>query len=473
MSDNTNKTITLIVATMGTFLTPFMASSVNIALPSIGEEFSVEAVLLGWVTTIYLLSSAMFLVPLGKIADIYGRKKIFSYGIIIFTISSALCTFSTSILYLLAYRALQGIGVAMIFGTCIAILTSVFPPEERGKVLGITVGATYLGQSLGPIVGGILTQYLGWRSIFLAIIPIGLLIIFLVFWKLEGEWAEAKGEKHDLPGSLIFSVAIVLLIYGLSLIPAIKGLWLLITGIAGIILFIWWEKRIKNPVLNINLFTKNRIFAFSNLAALINYSATFAVGFLLSLYLQYIKGLDPKRAGLILIAQPIVMAFFSPIAGRLSDKIDPKILASVGMGIISVGLVPLVFLNTQTHLISIFFCLMILGLGFAFFTSPNTNAIMGSVQKDFYGIASATLATMRLIGQLLSMGIVMLILSINLGKAQITPENHHLFLLSLKILFIIFLFLCFLGIFASLARGKTDNRETEGGQEAEDPLSLC
>ncbi len=461
--DNTNKKVALIVATLSAFLTPYMASSVNIALPSIGEEFSVDALLLGWVATSYLLSSVMFLVPLGKIADIYGRKKIFTYGILIYTISSLLCTFSASIAYLLCFRVLQGIGSAMIFGTCIAILTSVFPLKERGKVLGINVAATYLGLSLGPIVGGVLTQYFGWRSIFLVNIPFCLLIIILVFWKLEGEWAEAIGEKFDLTGSLIFSAAIVSTMYGLSLIPSMQGVWLLIAGISGILLFIWWEKRMENPVLNINLFTKNRVFAFSNLAALINYSATHAVGFLLSLYLQYIKGLEPKSAGLILVAQPIVMAFFSPLAGRLSDKIDPKILASSGMGIICVGLIPLIFLNTSTSLLFIIFSLAVLGFGFALFSSPNTNAIMSSVQKNFYGIASATLATMRLIGQLFSMGIVMLILALNMGKTQITPEYHPLFLFSLKILFVIFLLLCFCGIFASLARGKKNNRDAGTG----------
>jgi len=461
--DNTNKKVALIAATLGAFLTPFMGSSINIALPSIGEEFSVDALLLGWVATSYLLSSAMFLVPLGKIADIYGRKKIFTYGILIYTFSSLLCTFSASITYLLYFRVLQGIGSAMIFGTCVAILTSVFPLEERGKVLGINVAATYLGLSLGPIVGGVLTQYFGWRSIFLVNIPLGLLTLILIFWKLKGEWTGAKGEKLDLIGSLIFSVAIVSMMYGLSLIPAMQGVWLLITGTAGILLFIWWEKRIENPVLNINLFTKNRVFAFSNLAALINYSATFAVGFLLSLYLQYIKGLEPKSVGLILVAQPIVMAFFSPLAGRLSDRIDPKILASSGMGIISIALIPLIFLNTSTSLVFIIFSLAVLGFGFALFSSPNTNAIMSSVQKNFYGIASATLATMRLIGQLFSMGIVMLILAINMGKTQITPEYHPLFLISLKSLFVIFSLLCFCGIFASLARGKRNNKDRDTG----------
>lgn len=464
---DTNKKTALVVATLSAFLVPFMGSSINIALPSIGGEFFADAVLLGWVATAYHLGSVMFLIPVGKTADIYGRKKIFTYGIILYTLSSLLCTFAASIPYLLFFRALQGIGSSMIFGTNIAILTSVYPLEGRGKVLGINVAATYLGLSLGPIVGGILTQNFGWRSIFLINIPFGLLTIFLVFWKLKGEWAEAKGEKLDLTGSLIFSIAIALMMYGLSM-----NVWMFITGAAGILLFIWWERRVKNPVLNINLFTGNKVFAFSNLTALINYSATFAVGFLLSLYLQYIKGLDPQSAGVVLVAQPIVMAVFSPAAGRLADRIDPKVLASSGMGIISAGLLLLIFMNAQTSLGFIILSLMIIGLGLALFSSPNTYAIMSSVEKNFYGVASATLATMRLVGQLLSMGLVMLILSINVGKVQITPAYHHLFLQGVRSAFVVFMILCFCGIFASLARGKTNKKEELGDTGKQGPLPL-
>jgi MFS family permease len=222
-----------------------------------------------------------------------------------------------------------------------------------------------------------------------------------------------------------------------------------------IILFAWWEWRIENPILDIKLFAANRVFTFSNLAALANYSATYAVSFLLSLYLQYVKGLNPQTAGLILVSQPIVMAVFSPLAGRLSDRIDPRILASTGMAIVVVGLIPLIFLEMHTSLTFIVCSLIVLGFGFALFSSPNVNAIMSSVQKNFYGVASATLATMRLTGQLLSMGIVMSLLSTNLGKASIAPENYQNFLAGNKTTFIISAAICFGGIFASLARGKS------------------
>ena len=449
-----NKRVALLVATLSSFLTPFMSSSVNIALPSIGNEFSMDAVLLNWVATSYLLAAAMFLVPFGKIADIKGKKKIFSCGILIYTLSSFLSAISTSAVTLVSFRILQGIGSAMIFGTGVAILTSVFPSGERGKVLGINAAAVYLGLSLGPFLGGFLTQYFGWKSIFLANVPLGLIILIFVLWKLKGEWAEAKGEKFDLIGSIIYSLSLAAIMYGFSLIPAISGLWLVIVGTFVLLLFVRWEIKVENPVLDISLFRNNTTFALSNLAALINYSATFAVGFLLSLYLQYIKALSPQNAGLILTSQPLAMAIFSPFAGRLSDRVEPRIIASAGMTLTAVSLSLFTFLNEKTTLEFVAASLILLGFSLALFSSPNTNAVMSSVERRFYGVSSATLGTMRLTGQMLSMGIAMLIFAIYIGKVQITPEHYSLFLTSMKTSFVIFAVLCFGGILASLARGK-------------------
>ena len=449
-----NKRAALIVATLGAFFAPFMGSSINIALPSIGSEFAMDAISLGWVATAYLLAAATFVVPFGRVADIYGRKKIYTCGVFIFTISSLLLAISTSATMLISFRILQGIGGAMIVGTGVAILTSVFPADERGKALGVNVAAVYLGLSLGPFLGGLLTQHFGWRSIFLANVPMGMIILAFIFWKLKGDWAEAKGEKFDVAGSLIYSSMLVAIMYGLSLLPEMAGVWLILAGALGFVAFVRWELKVESPVLNMNLFRNNTVFAFSNLAALINYSATFAVSFLLSLYLQYIKGLSPQSAGVILVSAPVVQAIFSPLAGRLSDKIEPRIVASTGMGLTVVGLLFFTFLSGETSVGFIVAGLIILGFGFALFSSPNTNAVMGSVEKRVYGVASATLATMRQVGMMLSMGIVMFIFAMYIGRVQIIPEYYPLFLKSVNSAFIIFVILCFGGIFASLARGK-------------------
>jgi EmrB/QacA subfamily drug resistance transporter len=459
MDERATKRAALTVATLTSFLTPFMGSSVNIALPTIGREFAMDAVFLSWIATAFLLSAAMFLVPFGRIADIYGRKKIFLYGILIYALSSLLSAIAPSAGWLLGFRILQGIGSSMIFGTSIAILTSVYPAGERGKVLGISVAAVYLGLSLGPFLGGFLTQHLGWRSIFLLNVPLSLVIIAATLWKLKGEWAQAKGEKFDFYGSAIYAVTLPALMYGFSLLPSLNGVWLIAAGLLGFSAFVAFEAKTQSPVVDMNLFRKNRVFAFSSLAALINYGATFAVGFFMSLYLQYTKGLDPQHAGIVLVSQPAIQAVLSPLAGRLSDRIEPRVVASTGMAFTTVALILFTFLGQDTALAYIIFSLVIIGIGLALFSSPNTNAIMSSVEKRSYGVAAATVGTMRLTGQMLSMGITMLIFAVFIGRAEITPEKYPQFLQSARTAFMIFTVICFGGIFASLARGDVRSKQ--------------
>jgi len=454
VGNGTSKRAVLLVATIASFLYPFILSAVNIALPTIGEELSLDAVMLGWIATAYLLSSATLLVPFGRIADIYGRKKIFTCGIVVLALSSLLSGMANSATMLISCRVFQGVGGAMLAGTAIALLTTVFPANERGKALGINVAATYLGLSMGPVLGGILTHHLGWRSIFFLSALLGLAIIGVVFWKLKGEWTGAKGEKFDLVGSVIYILGLVALIYGFTLLPEMLGVWLIVGGAIGLSAFVRWETRTRSPVLDISLFKNSKAFTLSNVAALINYSATFAVTFLMSLYLQYVKGFNPESAGLILVAMPAMQAIFSPLAGRLSDRIEPRLIASAGMALTTIGLVIFIFVNAQTPLNLIIGNLILMGFGFALFSSPNTNAVMSSAPNTAYGVASATLATMRQVGMVLSMGIAMLMFTLYIGRVQITPEYYSLFQQSMKTAFIIFAILCFGGIFASLARGK-------------------
>ena len=454
MNEKATKLSALIIASISSFLTPFMISSVNIALPAVGKEFQTDAVVLSWVATSYLLAAAVALVPFGKLADIYGRKKIFLIGQIIVTITSLLAAISVSASMLIVVRILQGVGGAMVFATSIAILTSVYPPQERGRVLGIAVAAVYIGLSCGPFFGGWLTQHFSWRSIFIVNIPLGVSIICLVVWKLKGEWTGAEGDKFDLAGSLIYGLAIVAIMYGITIIPSLMSIGFIVAGILALVGFVKWETRVRYPVFEVSLFIENKTFSFSCLAALINYSATFAVSFLLSLYLQYIKGLTPQGAGVVLIAQPIVMAVFSPLAGKLSDRIEPRVIASLGMALTTTGLTLLAMVNQDTTLLFVVCSLLVLGLGFALFSSPNMNAIMGSVEKKYYGIASGSVGTMRLLGQMLSMGIATLVFALFIGRAEIIPEVYPALIKSIKIAFIIFSGLCAAGIFFSLSRGE-------------------
>ncbi|MEO0136828.1 MAG: MFS transporter [candidate division WOR-3 bacterium] len=448
------RNIVLFVTTLGSFLTPFMGSALNVALPAIGREFNINALLLSWIPTSYLLAAAMTLVPIGRIADMIGRVKVFFGGVIIFSIFSLLCGVTNNIAFFLVWRAIQGLGGAMIFGTSVAILTTKFPVHDRGRVLGINVAGVYLGLSLGPFIGGFFTQHFGWRSIFYLNALFGAVMLLLMGLFIRFEKLEKRAEPFDYLGILIYSPALFFLMYGFSLLPQVLGFILLLIGVVFIYFFVKWESKVIMPLLNINLFKNNPVFFFSNLAALINYSATSAVAFLLSLYLQYLKDFSPQKAGMILIAQPLTMTFFSPFAGRLSDRIQPRIIASAGMGLTSVGLILLSFIGKNTGIYLIVIYLLILGLGFAFFSSPNTNAVMSSVISEYYGVASSTLATMRLLGQMSSMGFVMLIFSITIGKAKITPQIYPSFLQTLKIAFYLFTGLCIFGVFASLKRGR-------------------
>ncbi|MDI9619217.1 MAG: MFS transporter [Candidatus Nezhaarchaeota archaeon] len=440
----------LLASCVASFITPFMASSINVALPSIGRDFQVDAVTLGWIATSYLLAAGMFSIPFGRLADTAGRRRIFVIGLVVFGACSVLSALASSIGMLMAFRVIQGIGGAMIFATAVAIITSTFPPQERGKAIGINTGAVYAGLSLGPMGGGLLTQSLGWRSLFLVNGALSFFALAVAALYLKGEWAEARGEKFDVAGSALFAVALFSLIYGFSE----TSIPLVIVGAALAVAFILLEGRVKHPVFEVKLLLGNPAFSLSSLAALLNYAATFAVGFLMSLYLQHIKGLEASTAGLILVSQPAIMALFAPVAGWISDRIEPRIVASLGMAVTTISLLLFSTVRAETPLQSAVIYLVLLGFGIALFSSPNTTAIMSSVERRFLGVASATVATMRLIGQTMSMALVMLIISAMIGRTAITPEYFGKFIDSMSTAFNLFAALCFIGIFASLGRGK-------------------
>ena len=455
------KRYTLLVASTTAFLTPFTGSSVNLAIPAIGLQFGSGTLMLNWVITSYLLASVAFLVPFGKLADIQGRKKVFIAGITFFSIASALCGFAWSTEMLIIGRALQGMGSAMIFGTSMAMLTSVFPLQERGRVLGIYGASVYVGGTLGPVLGGALTHNLGWQSIFFLSALIGFAVTSLTLSKLKGEWSGAAGERYDLLGAVLYAVGLVVLIYGITTLATSDWSWYILTlGIIILIFFARHELRIPHPVLQLRLFAHNAAFAFSNLAALINYCAISAVGYLMSLFLQVSLGYNSQVAGFILLAQPAIMALVSPSAGRLSDKIEPRIVASIGMGLSTLGLFILIFVNPQMPVALVMVTLVLVGLGAALFASPNNNAVLSAVPKQFLGVASSTLGTARLIGQVMSMALVTLIMTSCIGNVELSPAYGQLFIKAARTSFIVFTILSVLGIMASLARGKESANQT-------------
>jgi MFS family permease len=456
-----NRTIILIISSLSNLITTFMMSGINVALPAINREFQPDAILLGWVISSFVLTVGVFSVPFGRIADIVGIKKIFIYGLGLFSVMSLITIFSTSIYMLIICRAIQGISSAMISSTSVAMLTAAFPANERGRALGISIGSVYAGLSIGPFVGGLLIEHFDWTRIFLVVTPVSFILLILLWWKVKDEWITSKGERFDYIGSLIYGISLVAIMYGFTELPDAIGGIITLAGILGLIGFFRWESRVASPILIVSLFRNNRPFVFSNLAALFNYSSTSAITFFLSLYLQYLKEFSPQQAGLVLLSQPIIQTIVAPYSGRLSDKFAPRIVASIGMGLTCLVLIFFGFLSKDTPVIQIICALAILGAGFGLFASPNTNAIMSSVAPKYYTTAASVTGTMRTIGQTLSMGIAMIIIAVVIGRVGITSAYYPQFLTSAQIAFFIFAVLCFGGIFASLARGGNKNNSAE------------
>lgn len=449
--DRTTQNIILAVTAVSGFMATLMATSINIALPLIESEFHISAVALGWISTAYVLSAAAVLMTVGRIADLYGRTRVYLVGLAGFIVLSFASAFAPSATVLIVLRVLQGLAAALLIATSTAMVILSHPPEIRGRALGIQVAGVYLGMTVGPLLGGIIARNAGWRALFVVVGTLSLLNSVVPFWKLRKiDWREPKQGRFDVSGSIIWAVALSALLLGFSYLPDVTGAILIAAGVVGLVLFFWRETRADDPILSVDLFLRNRVFAFSNAAALINYAATFAMTFLLSLYLQYNRGLDAQEAGLVLVPGLFVQAVLSVVAGRLADRLPSRILASVGMGLTVLGLFAFAFLAGTTPYWYIFTVLCVLGIGFALFATPITHTIMGSVEKRQVGTASATLATMRMTGQNLSMGLATLVLAIVVGRHEVEPVDYPHFLTSARISFAIFAALCVLGVAASL-----------------------
>ncbi|NLN06688.1 MAG: MFS transporter [Firmicutes bacterium] len=454
MENGSTKRITTIATMLGAFWVPFLFSSVNVALPTIGLEFNAAPAVLSWIISSLLLTTAMFVIPIGRLSDIYGRRKTMLIGTVILTVTSFLCGTAPSVALLIAYRSLQGIGAAMLSTTVISIVTAAFPPAERGKALGINVACTYIGLSTSPFLGGFIVQNLHWRGIFYLSVPLGIILLLLVV-AIKQEWKEQNGEKLDYTGSILYAVAILAVVWGLSNLNSnYYAKYSLLAGVLLMLVFGMHQFKAKTPLLDLRTMKKNKVLVFSSLAALINYSSTFAISYMMSLFLQSVQGINPQTAGLILLTQPAFQAFFSPVAGILSDRVDPQYVSSAGMGLIAVCLFFLGMIHAATPVYLIILLLAVIGTGFALFSSPNVNSIMSSVGKNLYGVASGIISTARTVGQSFSMAITAFITTYYLGSRTITAETAALFVRSFRTTFTFFSLLCLLGIFASLARGK-------------------
>ncbi|MCL1967865.1 MAG: MFS transporter [Fibromonadales bacterium] len=446
-----HKFAVLITLSITSFLVPYMGSSLNLALPELAHAFDLDAKELGWVTSAFLIATAIFQVPFAKIADLVGRKKVFLLGVALFGAASVACATAWDFASLIVFRIFAGLGSAMIFGTNLAILSATYEPHERGKAMGVLTSVVYMALAVGPFLGGILTHYFGWESVFF--IPGVILFVqaISVPFFIKSEWVEDSSKHFDKRGSIIYGLAVFCFIFGFSEFPNIYAFILVLAGILLFVFFYNYEKHREQPVFHVRLFGGNKIFTLASLAAFFSYAATTASFFILSLYLQFVRGFDARAAGLVLVSSAVVQSIAALFAGRLADKFEPSKIAMFGMSLNAVGLLGLVFSEMNSSIIIIVAMLLLLGIGIGLFGAPNTKVIMGSVEKKHISQASATVGTMRLSGQAFSMAIAMMSISIFIGDSPITPENFENFMQSWKFTFVFCAALCIIGAYTSRA----------------------
>ena len=399
----------LIAIGIGSFMTALDTSVVNTVLPVIGKNFNEAIANVEWVVTIYLLVLSGLLLSFGRLGDMRGHKAIYISGFGIFMVGSLFSGTAPNVSLLIAFRGLQALGAAMIAANSPAILTKSFPVQQRGQALGLQATMIYLGLTAGPSLGGWLASLFGWRVVFYINLPVGLAAIWLSLKFLPNDTSHSQAEQFDYPGAVTFLLGLGSLLLGLNQgeewgWTSIPVLALLLSAIILLGLFVYLEKHSKHPMLDLSLF-KQLPFSMTAASAVINYIGVYSSIFLMPYYLIQGRGFSTAQAGLILTAQPVVMAVIAPISGTLSDRIGTRLPAVLGMAILSVGLYTLSRLTAQSSIESIMLALAIIGLGTGAFISPNNSALMGSAPKSRQGIAAGILATSRNFGMVLGVGI--------------------------------------------------------------------
>ncbi len=415
----------LFIICIGSFLTPLSLSATLVAIPSIAHDLNADAVYVSWIPATFLLSNIATLLPAGRLADIYGRKRIYFLGTIIFLLSTLLAAFSTSIQMLLVFRSLQGIGAAFFFSTGMAIITSVFLNKGRGAALGWVVAAVYAGLTCGPFLGGLLTDMFGWRSVFLLQAPFALIGGLLILTKMKGEWRNINALKLDVVGSLLLAIWIITLFIGVTQLPEFQALLMLLMSMIFLLIFLRHNKQSPNPIIKLKVIRENFLFSNSLMASLCMYGGQYGLIFIIGLYLQYNQGLSPTETGRLIMLQAIIMAMLAPVAGRLSDSYKPWLLAALGCFSFSIGVSLLLFINISNSLWVFITAFIFMGIGFGLFSTPNNSAGMGSVSKDKLSMASALLTMARLVGQMIGTAIVTLLMSLLIGSSKISPDKFE------------------------------------------------
>ena len=406
------KWIVLSVTTIGALMASIDSTIVILALPQMMERLHADLVHMIWVIMGYILVSTVLLLTFGRIADMFGRVRLYNIGFIVFTVGSALCGISRTANYLILSRLVQGSGAALMMVNSPAIITEVFPPHERGRALGIN-GITFaIGGIAGPLLGGLILSVADWRWVFYINVPIGIIGTIWGYLALKEKSVRSREERFDFPGAIMFSIGLVALLFALTM--GIELSWtsapiLFLFGlfIVMVVVFLAWERRAARPVLDLSLF-KNRVYNFSVLSAMLQALAMFAMNFLIVFYLQAVRGYDPLTAALMLIPFSLVSAVVGPLSGLLADHIGARVPATVGLILQAAALVWfIVTLTPTTSYGAIVTGLVIVGIGGGLFWSPNTSAAMNGAPRDRLGIASAALATLRQTGMVTSFALAL------------------------------------------------------------------
>ncbi len=451
------ETIIVLISFITSFFAVFLSNGIIIGVPAIAQDFAMNNVIQNWVPTIFFLVVAVFTVPAGQISGKFGVKKSLLAGITVFLIGSIGACLSFSTESFLIFRIMQGAGVAFLNVAAMAMVVHAVSPKNRGKALGFTVTGVYLATSLSPVICGFLVHNLGWRSMFYFVIPFLVLCIILMITKIPQEWKTYQDDKIDKVGSILYGVGILFFVYGFTSLITTPGKILTVLGIILLVIFGSYELKQKSPVFNMNLF-KNKKFTSSNVAALCSYLAIMVVTTILNYHFQYVRGWDAQMSGMILIITPIIMAIMAPNSGRLSDKIHPQKLAAIGIGIAAIALAILTFLTGDTPLYVVVLAMVLQGIGMGLFSSPNMNAIMSSVPPKDAPTASASQATMRTIGQTMSLGLLTLIFAWVMGNLELAPQYAGMIIQASQIICAICTVACILAVFASLVGVKSKDK---------------
>ena len=443
------ETYVIFVSFITSFFAVFLSSGIVLGVPAIANEFGMNNVVQNWIPTIALLVVAVFTLPAGQISGKYGIKKSLIMGVVIFLIASIGGALSFSTETFLLFRVIQGIGMAFLNVSAMAMVVQAINPKNRGKALGFTVTGIYLAGSLSPVFCGFLVYNFGWRSMFYFVIPFLALCIILMILKIPGEWKTYENNKIDSAGYIIYGIGIVLFIYGFTNMMNTTGIISTIFGVCLLIIFGYYELNTDSPAFNMNLF-KNMKFTSSNIAALCSYLAIAAITTLFNYHFQYVRGWNAQTSGFLLIITPLIMAIIAPNAGKLSDKIHPQKLAALGMTIATMTLVIMLFLDASTPLYLIVIAMILQGIGMGLFTTPNTNAIMSSVPPNETPNASAAQSAMRTIGQTMSLGLLTLVFAWFMGSLKLSSQHADLIVQSSQLISLICTVICITAIFASL-----------------------